>query len=96
HMDGKYEPVEKAKKALSKPLADAMKLVINSTYGYTAAKFPNPARDPRNKDNIVAKRGALFMVDLLHAVQEQGFTVAHIKTDSIKIPNATPEIIDFV
>ena len=96
HMDGKYESVEKAKKALSKPLADAMKLVINSTYGYTAAKFPNPARDPRNKDNIVAKRGALFMVDLLHAVQEQGFTVAHIKTDSIKIPNATPEIIDFV
>lgn len=94
--DGKYESVEKAKKALSKPLADAMKLVINSTYGYTAAKFPNPARDPRNKDNIVAKRGALFMVDLLFAVQEQGFTVAHIKTDSIKIPNATPEIIDFV
>ena len=96
HMNGKYDSVEKAKKALSKPLADAMKLVINSTYGYTAAKFPNPARDPRNKDNIVAKRGALFMVDLLHAVQEQGFRVAHIKTDSIKIPNATPEIIDFV
>ncbi|QPX71421.1 hypothetical protein SscP1EGY_23 [Streptomyces phage SscP1EGY] len=94
--DGKYDSVEKAQKALSKPLADAMKLVINSTYGYTAAKFPNPARDPRNKDNIVAKRGALFMVDLMFAVQEQGFTVAHIKTDSIKIPNATPEIIDFV
>ena len=26
----------------------------------------------------------------------QGFTVAHIKTDSIKIPDATPEIIKFV
>ena len=51
---------------------------------------------PRNKDNIVAKRGALFMIDLKHAVQERGFTVAHIKTDSIKIPNATPEIIQFV
>ena len=96
HFDGKYETVEQAKKALSKPLSDALKLVINSTYGYTCAKFPNPARDPRNKDNIVAKRGALFMVDLLLAVQEQGFTVAHIKTDSIKIPNATPEIIQFV
>ena len=36
------------------------------------------------------------MVDLKHAVQERGFTVAHIKTDSIKIPNATPEIIQFV
>ena len=36
------------------------------------------------------------MIELKHAVQEQGFTVAHIKTDSIKIPNATPEIIQFV
>ena len=36
------------------------------------------------------------MVDLKHAVQKPGFTVAHIKTDSIKIPNATPEIIQFV
>uniref|UniRef100_A0AAU7GY88 DNA polymerase n=1 Tax=Streptomyces phage Scarif TaxID=3158858 RepID=A0AAU7GY88_9CAUD len=80
----------------TKALSNALKLVINSTYGYTCAKFANPARDPRNIDNIVAKRGALFMVDLLHAVQEQGFTVAHIKTDSIKIPNATPEIIQFV
>ena len=77
-------------------LSNAMKLVLNSTYGYTSAKFPNPAKDPRNKDNIVAKRGALFMIDLKHAVQEQGFTVAHIKTDSIKIPDATPDIIAFV
>ena len=29
-------------------------------------------------------------------MQARGFTVAHIKTDSIKIPNATPEIIEFV
>lgn len=36
------------------------------------------------------------MIDLKHAVQERGFTVAHIKTDSIKIPEATQEIIDFV
>jgi hypothetical protein len=27
----------------------------------------NPFRDPRNIDNIVAKRGALFMVDLVEA-----------------------------
>ena len=31
-----------------------------------------------------------------HAVQEMGYTVAHIKTDSIKIPNADQKIIDFV
>ena len=36
------------------------------------------------------------MIDLKNAVLERGFDVAHIKTDSIKIPNATPEIIEFV
>lgn len=80
----------------SDALAFALKIVINIVYGLTSAKFDNPFRDPRNKDNIVAKRGALFMIDLKHAVQEQGFAVAHIKTDSIKIPDATPEIIEFV
>lgn len=77
-------------------LAGALKIVINSVYGLTSAAFDNPFRDPRNKDNIVAKRGALFMINLKHEVQARGFTVAHIKTDSIKIPNATPEIIQFV
>lgn len=77
-------------------LAQALKIAINSVYGLTSATFENPFRDVRNKDNIVAKRGALFMVNLKHEVQEQGFTVAHIKTDSIKIPDATPEIIQFV
>lgn len=74
-------------------LAYALKIVINIVYGLTSAKFDNPFRDVRNKDNVVAKRGALFMIDLKHFVQERGFTVAHIKTDSIKIPDATPEII---
>ena len=77
-------------------LADALKTAINSVYGLTSASFENAFRDPRNIDNIVAKRGALFMTDLQHEVQKRGFTVAHIKTDSIKIPNATPEIIQFV
>ena len=77
-------------------LAQALKIVINSVYGLTAAAFENPFRDPRNIDNIVAKRGALFMVNLKHEVQKRGFTVAHVKTDSIKIPDATPEIIEFV
>ena len=77
-------------------LAQALKIAINSVYGLTSAKFENPFRDKRNVDNIVAKRGALFMINLKHEVQRRGFTVAHIKTDSIKIPNATPEIIQFV
>ena len=81
---------------MASALANALKTAINSVYGLTSANFSNPFHDNRNKDNIVAKRGALFMVNLKHEVQRKGFTVAHIKTDSIKIPNATPEIIEFV
>lgn len=105
----KHKNFEKARKmlngALAKYLTDegsadslaqALKIAINSVYGLTSANFENPFRDNRNKDNIVAKRGALFMVNLKHEVQKRGFTVAHIKTDSIKIPDATPEIIQFV
>jgi len=77
-------------------LAQALKIVINSIYGLTSASFENPFRDPRNIDNIIAKRGALTMTLLKSEVQKLGYTVAHIKTDSIKIPNATQEIIDFV
>jgi len=94
-MGGKLEPFLK-NTANAKPLSDALKIVINTVYGLTSARFENTFKDPRNKDNIVAKRGALFMIDLKHFVQERGFTVAHIKTDSIKIPNATPEIIEEV
>ena len=98
-LDGKLAPyIEKVKNGelTSKELSNALKTAINSVYGLTSAGFDNPFRDPRNIDNIVAKRGALFMIDLKHEVQKRGFTVAHIKTDSIKIPNATPEIIQFV
>lgn len=80
----------------AKDLSYALKIVINIVYGLTSAKFDNKFRDPRNIDNIVAKRGALFMIDLKHAVQDRGYKVVHIKTDSIKIPDATPEIIQFV
>lgn len=83
---GKTDPDQKA-------LSDALKIVINSVYGLTAASFPNKFRDDRNIDNIVAKRGALFMVDLKEFVEKAGFKVVHVKTDSIKIPDATPEII---
>lgn len=98
-LGGKLAPyIQKVKNGemTASALADALKTAINSVYGLTVAAFMNAFRDPRNVDNIVAKRGALFMVDLTEAVQKKGFTVAHIKTDSIKIPNATPEIIKFV
>ena len=79
----------------AKALSQALKIAINSVYGLTSATFENPFRNRKNANNIVALRGALFMRTLQDEVQQRGFTVAHIKTDSIKIPDATPEIIDF-
>lgn len=98
-MDGKLMPfIKKIDEGLYTwdDLASALKTPLNSAYGLTSAKFDNVFKDPRNIDNIVAKRGALFMINLKHEVMDRGFTVAHIKTDSIKIPDATPEIIKFV
>ena len=98
-FDGKLKPyVQKVinGELTNKELANALKTAVNSVYGLTSASFDNPFRDPRNKDNIVAKRGALFMTLLTKEVQKKGFTVCHNKTDSIKIPDATPEIEEFV
>jgi hypothetical protein len=98
-LDGKLTPyIQKVinGEMTSKDLANALKIAINSVYGLTAAAFDNLFRDSRNIDNIVAKRGALFMVDLQEEVEKRGFTVVHIKTDSIKVAKATPEIIQFI
>ena len=104
----KHKDFENASKALSgalgpylkeetyKDLAQALKIVVNSIYGLTKASFSNEFRDPRNIDNIVAKRGALFMTLLKREVEKRGFMVCHIKTDSIKIPHATDDIREFV
>lgn len=77
-------------------LSFALKIVINIVYGLTSAGFENAFRDPRNVDNIVAKRGALFMIELKNAVLEGGYDVVHIKTDSIKVADANQEVIDFI
>jgi hypothetical protein len=98
-LDGKLTPyIQKVinGEMTAKELANALKIAINSVYGLTAASFETLFNDPRNKDNIVAKRGALFMVDLQEAVEARGFTVVHIKTDSIKVANATSDIIQFI
>lgn len=79
----------------AKDLAQALKIAINSVYGLTAASFDNPFRDVRNNNNIVALRGALFMRTLQDEVENRGFKIVAIKTDSIKIANATKEIVDF-
>lgn len=66
-------------------VSSSFKLAINSGYGLTFARFSNPFKDKRNIDNMIAKRGALFMVNLYYYCLEKGLNIFHIKTDSIKI-----------
>ena len=94
-FDGRLTPYLENEDGADK-LAYALKIVINIVYGLTSAKFPNPFRDNRNKDNIVAKRGALYMIDLKNDLQDNKIPLIHIKTDSVKLPNATKKAIDFV
>jgi hypothetical protein len=79
-----------------KALSDALKTAINSVYGLTSAKFENAFKDPRNVNNVVALRGALFMITLRDEVIKRGYKVIHIKTDSIKIENPDEEITKFI
>lgn len=94
-LGGKLEPYLRDE-ADADQLAYALKIVINIVYGLTAAKFDNLFRDIRNTDNVVAKRGALFMIKLKNECQARGMNVVHIKTDSIKIANATDEDWAFI
>ena len=94
-MDGKvakYLDDENAAKALSQ----ALKIAVNSCYGLTSASFETPMTDSRNVNNIVALRGALFMVNLKEEVQNRGFKVISIKTDSIKVVNPDENIEKFI
>lgn len=105
----KHEDLESARKALNgqfaeyltdiheaKALAKALKLILNSTYGLVAASFDNPLADPRDVDNIIAKRGALFMITLKNEVIKRGYKVIHCKTDSIKVVDPDEEIENFI
>jgi energy-coupling factor transporter ATP-binding protein EcfA2 len=69
-LDGRLAPYLDNEDGADK-LAYALKIVINIVYGLTSAKFANPFRDNRNKDNIVAKRGALYMIDLKNDLHDK-------------------------
>jgi hypothetical protein len=77
-------------------LAYALKIALNIVYGFTSARWENPFNDSRNIDNVVAKRGALFMVDLKNALAKEYIDVIHFKTDSVKIANCKESDIEFV
>jgi len=94
-LDGRLAPYLDDEEG-AEQLSHALKIVINIVYGLTSAKFDNPFRDNRNIDNIVAKRGALFMIDLKNMLQEAGHKVVHIKTDSVKIADASEAVIQEV
>lgn len=93
-LNGRLAPYLKDE-STANDLAQALKIAINSVYGLTAASFENPFRDIRNKNNIVALRGALFMRTLQDEVESRGYKIVAIKTDSIKIANADKAIVDF-
>lgn len=80
----------------AKALANALKTAINSVYGLTSAPFDNKLKDPRNIDNIVAKYGALFMIDLEEELTNMGYKVVHVSTDSIKIANVDINIWNYI
>ena len=80
----------------AKDLSKALKIAVNSVYGLTSASFDNPFRDNRNINNIVALRGALFMKTLQDELESRGITVVHIKTDSIKVVDPSPEIQNYI
>ena len=94
-LDGKLAPYLDDENQ-AKDLAKALKIAVNSVYGLTSASFDNPFRDLRNKNNIVALRGALFISDLKREIQSRGYTVIHCKTDSIKVVDPSEEIENFI
>lgn len=93
-FDGKLKPYLNEQRADA--LSYALKIIINIVYGMSSAPYENAFRHKDNVDNIVAKRGSLFMVDLQEAVEAKGYNIFHVKTDSIKVENVDREIADFI
>jgi len=79
----------------AKAVANALKTAINSVYGLTSASFDNPFKDPRNRNNIVALRGALFMYDLYLELNAMGYNAFAVRTDSIKIADYDDRALNY-
>lgn len=88
------KPILADPKTNVKAIITAVKRALNSAYGLTSASFDNALKNPQNIDNIVAKRGSLFMITLQRHLESKNIHVIHIKTDSIKISDPTEEIIN--
>lgn len=80
----------------AKALSQALKISINSCYGLTSANFDNTMKHKDNINNIVALRGALFMITLRNRLQSEGYQIISIKTDSIKVHNPDKKAEDII
>lgn len=94
-FDGKLKPYLTDKDSADS-LSSALKLPLNAFFGISCATFDNPAKDSRDKNNIIALRGALFMKTLFDEVVSRGYRIIHVKTDSVKVVNADPSIVQFI
>lgn len=83
-------------KESAQALSAALKLPLNAFFGQSFATFENPARDSRDRNNIIALRGALFMKTLFDEVVAKGYKIVHVKTDSVKVVDADLSIIQFI
>ena len=83
-------------KADPKGLAHALKIVVNMVYGQTFTPYDNPFRHKDNVENVIAKRGALFMRLLRSELEARGVLAVHYKTDSVKIVDYTEADVEFV
>lgn len=94
-LDGMLAPYLTTKED-AKGVSSALKTGNNSCYGLSSASFSNAMKHPKNVNNIVALRGALFMVTLRDEIINRGGKPFHIKTDSIKLENPSKELSDFI
>lgn len=105
--EGKYDDLEhmyngllmkyvRGPKADPKGLAHALKIVVNIVYGQTFTPYDNPFRHKDNIENVIAKRGALFMRLLRDKLVERDIQAVHFKTDSVKIVDFTDEDVKYI
>jgi hypothetical protein len=77
-----------------KGIRGCVKEFCNQGYGIFTATFDTRSRNPHNNGNPVANYSACTVVKAVDAVMAHGGHVVHVKTDSLKIPAVTREVLD--
>jgi energy-coupling factor transporter ATP-binding protein EcfA2 len=79
-----------------KGVRQCIKEFCNQGYGIFAATFSTRARNPHDNGNPVANFSACTVVRGVEAAIEAGGSVKHVKTDSLKMPAVTRQVLDAV